>query len=76
MTAYSIDQAQYAFDRWKKLGEYLMIKYMDGIVRKEENGQFKKNEFGNPDSPNRPGYSKDFYRKVIKETGDKYKVVN
>lgn len=76
LTAYSIDQAQYAFDRWKKLGEYLMIKYMDGIVRKEENGQFKKNEFGNPDSPNRPGYSKDFYRKVIKETGDKYKVVN
>lgn len=76
LTSYSIAQAQYAFDRWKQLGEYLLIKYMDGIIRKEENGQFKKNEFGSPDSPNRPGYSEDFYRKVIKETGDKYKVVN
>lgn len=76
LTEYSSDQAQYAFERWKKLGEYLMIKYMDGVVRKEENGQFKRNEFGSPDSPERPGYSKDFYRKVVKETGDKYKVIN
>lgn len=76
LTSYSIEQAQYAFDSWKKLGEYLMIKYMDGIVRKEENGKFKNNEHGNPDSPNRPGYPEDFYRKIVKETGDKYKVIN
>lgn len=76
LTEYSQDQAQYAFDRWKKLGEFLMIKYMDGIVRKEENGEFKKNEHGSPASPERVGYSKDFYKKIVKETGDKYKVVD
>lgn len=75
LTEYSKEQAQYAFDRWKKLGEFLMIKYMDGIVRKETNGEFKKNEHGNPASPERVGYSKDFYRKIVKETGDKYKVI-
>lgn len=75
LTEYSKEQAQYAFDRWKKLGEFLMIKYMDGIVRKETNGVFETNEHGGPASPTRPGYSQDFYKKVIKETGDKYKVV-
>lgn len=75
LTNYSAEQAQFAFDRWKKLGEFLFIKYMDGIVRKEQNGVFETNEYGNPASPQRTGYTQDFYRKVIKETGDKYKVV-
>ena len=73
LTEYSSKEAQYAFDHWKKLGEFLMIKYMDGVVRKEENGQFKRNEYGQPSSPNRVGYSEEYYRKLVKETGDKYK---
>lgn len=75
LTRYSNEQAQYAFDRWKKLGEFLLIKYMDGVVRKEENGQFIRNEHGKPSSPNRVGYPTNFYRKIVKETGDKYKVL-
>lgn len=75
LTSYSKDQAQFAFNRWKQLGEFLMIKYMDGIIRKEKDGIFETNEHGNPSSPQRVGYSKDFYKKVIKETGDKYKVI-
>ncbi|MDH6308810.1 dipeptidase [Dysgonomonas sp. PFB1-18] len=75
LTKYSGEQAQYAFDRWKKLGEFLLIKYMDGIVRKEKDGEFIRNEHGKPSSPQRVGYSKEFYRKVVKETGDKYKVL-
>jgi hypothetical protein len=60
---------------WKKMGEYMMVKYVDGVVKKEENGEFKRNEHGEPASPNRPGYSNEHYRKVIEETGDKYKVL-
>lgn len=75
LTKYSGEQSQYAFDRWKKLGEFLLIKYMDGIVRKEKDGEFIRNEHGKPSSPQRVGYSKDFYREVVKETGDKYKVL-
>lgn len=75
LTNFSNLQAEYAFDKWKKLGEFLLIKYMDGIIRKEKDGVFERNEYGNPSSPQRVGYSKDFYRKVVKETGDKYKVV-
>lgn len=73
LTQYSQKEAQYAFDKWKKLGEFLLIKYMDGIVRKEQNGEFIRNEHGQPSSPERVGYSEEYYRKVVKETGDKYK---
>lgn len=76
LTKYSIKQAQYSFDRWKELGEFLLIKYMDGIVRKERNGKFIRNEYGQPESPNRVGYPQKFYRQVVTETGDKYKVLD
>lgn len=59
---------------WKKLGQYLLVKYVDGVIKKEENGQFKRNPYGQPASPTRPGYSKEFYKKVIDQTGEKYKV--
>ncbi|MDR1883980.1 MAG: C69 family dipeptidase [Prevotella sp.] len=75
LTNYSGEQAQYAFDRWKKLGEFLLVKYMDGVVRKEKDGEFIRNEHGKPSSPQRVGYPEEFYRQVVKETGDKYKVL-
>ena len=75
LTKYSVDKAQYAFERWKKLGEFLLIKYMDGVVRKEENGKFIRNQHGGPESPKRVGYPKNYYEKIVKETGDKYKVL-
>lgn len=75
LTRYSNEQAQYAFDRWKRLGEFLLIKYMDGVVRKEKDGQFIRNEHGKPTSPDRVGYPENYYRKIVKETGDKYKVL-
>lgn len=75
LTQYSTEQAQYAFDKWKKLGEFLIIKYTDGIVRKEKDGEFIRNEHGGTSSPQRVGYPKEFYREVVKQTGNKYKVI-
>ena len=69
LTNYSDSEAQYAFDRWKKLGEFLTIKYMDGIVRKENNGEFVKGG-----GTQRVGYSKQYYKEVAKESGDHYKM--
>lgn len=76
LTKYSNEQAQYAFAEWKKLGEFLLIKYMDGVVRKEKDGKFERNEHGGTSSPQRVGYPKDFYERVVKETGNKYKVLD
>lgn len=75
LTTYSNEQAQYTFEKWKKLGEFLLIKYMDGIVRDEKNGEFIRNKYGKPSSPKRVGYPKEFYKKIVEETDNKYKVL-
>ena len=72
---YSNTSVTEGLKEWRKMGEYMMVKYVDGVVKKEENGKFKRNEHGEPASPDRPGYPNEHYRKVIEETGDKYKVL-
>ena len=72
---YTNTSVEQGLSEWKKLGEYLMVKYIDGVVKKESNGEFMRNEHGEPASPDRPGYPNEHYRKVIEETGDKYKVL-
>jgi len=67
--------AQKAFESWKKLGEFLIVKYNDGIVQKTKNGQFMRDEYGQPASVLRPGYTKEFLEEYIKKTGDRYKVI-
>lgn len=74
LTQYTNNLVKEGVTEWKKLGEYLMVKYVDGVIKKEENGQFKRNPYGEPDSPKRPGYSNEYYKKIIDQTGDKYKV--
>lgn len=74
LTQYTNNLVKEGVAEWKKLGEYLMVKYVDGVVKSEENGQFKRNPYGQPASPKRPGYSNEFYKKVTEQTGDKYKV--
>jgi dipeptidase len=74
LTHYSNNLVKEGVAAWKKLGEYLMVKYIDGVIKKEENGQFKRNPHGLPAFPNRPGYSNEYYKKIVDQTGDKYKV--
>ncbi len=75
LTQYSNGLVKEGIAEWKKLGEYLMVKYVDGVIKREENGQFQRNPHGLPPYPIRPGYPEPFIRKVIEETGDKYKVL-
>ena len=74
LTDYSVTQAELTVDRWRELGNFLLVKYVDGNVHPEENGVFKRNKWGNPAYPEHPGYSKEFYKKIIEDTGDKLKV--
>lgn len=75
LTEYTNNLVGEGLGQWKKLGEYLMVKYIDGVIKPEVNGEFKRNEYGQPASPIRPGYSNEYYQKIIDQTGDKYKVI-
>ena len=67
LTAYSCSQAENLVADWQRLGIYLMTKFLDGQERKEENGQFKRNKYGNSTGPNRLPLPDKFLRMVAPE---------
>jgi dipeptidase len=75
LTVYSCSQADKTFSRWKELSEYLLVKYMDGNIKKEKDGKFLDNGTGVPLGPDQPGYSEAWKRMVKENAGDRLKVV-
>ncbi|QZT36865.1 C69 family dipeptidase [Halosquirtibacter xylanolyticus] len=75
LSDYSIMRAEKMTNEWRELGHYLMIKYLDGNVKKEKDGKFLRTKDNMPASPNHPGYPASYYRRVVKETGDHFKVI-
>ena len=71
LTDYSLKASQNTFERWKALSEYLIVKYIDGNVKKEKDGKFERNAWGITVSPSQPGYSNTWKQDVIEDTGDK-----
>jgi len=71
LTEYSMKVSQNTFDRWSTLSEYLLVKFIDGNIKKERDGKFERNPWGVPVSPDQPGYSDGWKKDVILNTGDK-----
>jgi hypothetical protein len=74
LTTYVGNTTENTVDRWKKLGQYLLIKYKDGNIMKEKGGEFLRTEEGLPASPDQPGYPEEWYRSIVKQAGEKLKV--
>ena len=64
---FSNNMAANTFKEWKALYYHLFTKYMDGNIKYKVEGQ------QNP-RLEQPGYSEDWYREIVKKTGDKFKV--
>ena len=65
--------AAQATDDYRDLAIYLLVKFMDGNMKKtNEDGSFKLNEYGIPASPSFPGYDQKYYENIVKETGDHF----
>ena len=64
LTKYSCAQAQESTAAWKELGIYLFVKYLDGQERKEKDGQFLRNAYGEPEGPNRVPYPVEFQKSI------------
>lgn len=67
LTSYSCSQAENLVADWQRLYIYLITKFIDGQERKEENGQFKRNPYGNSCGPNRLPLPEKFLRMVAPE---------
>jgi dipeptidase len=72
LTDFSVTQGNNTVYEWKKLYGFLFTKYMDGNIKQAvpvPDGYI----YVAPDIK-QPGYGDDFYRKLVKETGEKFKV--
>ncbi len=67
LTSYSCSQAENLVADWQRLYFYLITNFIDGQERKEENGQFKRNPYGNSCGPNRLPLPEKFLRMVAPE---------
>lgn len=74
LTDYTSMCAQTAVDRWKKLGEFLIVRYNDGARKLVKDGKLVRPATGNVAPLERPGYPEEFLKEVVKATGDRYKV--
>ena len=76
-TQFTLNGAQQLFDTWVTLDKYLMVKYIDGNVKEEENGKFIDNGNGKdiPGKVSQPGYSEKWKRAVAKDNGRILEVV-
>lgn len=67
------DFAAKSTDAYRDLAIYLLVKYMDGNMKKtNEDGTFQLNEYGIPASPSFPGYDQRYYDNIVKETGNHF----
>jgi dipeptidase len=73
ITEFSVNQANNTVYIWKDFFEYLFMKYMDGNV-KEAADPKDGYKYVVP-KLEQPGYGEDWYRKIIEETGDQFKVI-
>jgi dipeptidase len=60
--------------QYKKLGDYLLVKYLDGNVKREKDGKFERSPYGMPVTPKFPGYNERYHRSIIDETGTRLQV--
>jgi dipeptidase len=71
LTKYSLKTVQNTFEKWKSLSEYLLVKYIDGNIKKEKDGKFARSSDGCVLMPLQPGYSDGWKKSVIQDTGNK-----
>jgi len=74
ISEFSVNEANNMTKRWKTLKNYLVVKYTDGNIKREENGVFKRTETGMPASPIFAGYPEWWYRAIVNATGDHFKL--
>ena len=67
--------AEHSTREFKKLGDYLLVKFLDGNIKREtEPGKFARTAQGHCASPQFGGYSDSYYRAVAKDAGERLRV--
>ena len=74
LNEYTARESNGATEAYKELGIYLLVKYLDGNIKQEKDGEFARTPYGMADRPQQPKYSEEFYRAIVNQIGEKIKV--
>jgi dipeptidase len=68
-------EAEKAINSWRKLGEYLMVKYLDDAIKGEKGSDFDGNHKRIPNKVTRPGYPSEYIqREFIRTNPNRFRV--
>ncbi|HPT10543.1 MAG TPA: C69 family dipeptidase [Bacteroidales bacterium] len=75
LTDYSSFTGDLLVAKWKKFYQYLFMKYMDGNIKQTAGHRLldNGNDRGVPRKPSQPGYGKEWERKMVEGTGDRFR---
>lgn len=74
LTNYSVNTAQESTRKYQDLAKYLFVKFLDGNIKKEKDGQFERNKWGCPVQPQFGGYTQDYFNTIVAGSGDYLRV--
>lgn len=76
ITRFSNEKAQQTMKAWKSLSQFLLVKYIDGNIKKEQNGIFEESPYrkGQCVFPEQPEYPKQWYKMIVNDNGKTLKV--
>jgi dipeptidase len=75
VTNYSVNTAQNLFNRWSELDRYLLIKYIDGNIKRENADGFESTGQGRGiPMPEQPGYNEKWKEAVVKDHGETLRI--
>lgn len=72
LTDYSASRGNLTLKTWQQLYAYLFTKYMDGNIK--TGVEIPEGYRYYPPDVKQPGYGKDWYRRIVEETGDHFKM--
>lgn len=61
---------------YKKLGDFLLVKYLDGNIKAEKDGVFERTPEGMPARPTFGGYNERYFRSIVDEAGNRLRLEN
>jgi dipeptidase len=74
LTDYSVSQANGMTQEWKKLQQFLLVKFIDGNIKKEKEGVFERTDTGIAPAPLQPGYPEWWKKAIVDQTGTHLKM--
>ncbi len=61
---------------YKKLGDFLLVKFLDGNIKAEKDGVFERTPEGMPARPTFGGYNDRYFRSIVDEAGPRLRLEN